>query len=72
VTAEQLQTMINNLTTAIGTGTLRAKDADGKEHWYRSVNDMLTARKVLESDLAKLSSTCRKRRALNIHTVGVR
>ena len=72
MTADQLTKMIDKLTTAIGTGTLRVKDADGKEHWYRSVDQMLTARRTLQNDLAKISNPCRKRRALNIHNVGVK
>jgi len=72
VTADELTLAITNLTKAISKGTLRAKAADGKEHWYRSVDQMIKARQLLENDLSKLTKPTRKRRALNIHVVGVR
>lgn len=73
LSAEQLETSIDNLTLSIASGTLRAKDADGKEHWYRSVPHMVEAKKLLEGQLNRLNNPTKSglRRALNIYNKGV-
>ena len=72
MTEDELNKKIETLTNAIASGTLRAKDKDGKEHVYRSVNQMIQARQLLQQDLAGLLSPSRKRRALSIFNTGVR
>ncbi len=72
MTEAQLRTMIDRLTTALGSGILRVKDSDGKERWFTSTNEMISARKALQNDLRTLTGACRQRRALNIHNRGVR
>lgn len=48
---DQLQSMLNDVMTAIGNGTLRIRRSDGSELQYRSMADLVTAKSTLETQI---------------------
>jgi hypothetical protein len=65
----QLQTMLNTVVLAIGNPTLRARGPDGCEVQYRSMDEALKAKGVLE-DLIREASGVPSRVSLATHRRG--
>lgn len=58
---------LSAIETAIATGALRVRYADGREVTYQSVEDLIRVRGLIQSDIAASAATASRRMTRVVH-----